>query len=325
MMTHEVQQSDAEMELQAVNRLFRLKWPNGFVCPRCGYGRCYTTRTRRHPIFECVDCRHQTSLIVGTIMEGSRTPLAKWFIAIDLVARLSTGTTAVELSRTIQVTYKTAWLMLHKIRHALGQFEDRQQLTGTVHMNNGKYGHPHNPTVYRHPAEHPLIAAVSLSEHGEVLQLKIKTVEDQHCDGNYPLNRAREAFALQFIDQQAYILGRKSSYTANKQPLIRQICGQAGRWLNATFHGLGGKHLNAYLDEYCCRLNLAAASQDSLFERIAAISVRFSRITYASLVNKKYARVFPPEYYIARNRNRYTSFSFSQYELNPRETTYMLA
>ncbi len=324
-MENRAQHKDAALELHAVHKLFQLKWPNGFVCPRCGYGRCYTIQTRRHPLFECADCRHQTSLTVGTIMEGSRTPLTKWFIAIDLVARLAQGTTAVELSRTIQVTYKTAWLMLHKIRHALGQYEDRQLLTGTVRMNNGKYGHPYNPTIYRHPEEHPLIAAVSLSEHGEVLQTKIKTVEDQHCDGNYPLNRARESFALQFIDGQAELHGRKSSYAANKQPLIRNVCAKAGRWLNAAFHGLGGKHLNAYLDEYCCRLNLAAASHEPLFERIAAICVRFSRITYAALVGKKYARVLPPDYYIARNRNRYSSFSFAQYAHHPSELTNMLA
>jgi transposase-like protein len=324
-MEYPAQQTDAELELQAVHKLFQLKWPNGFECPRCGYGRCYTIHTRRHPIFECVDCRHQTSLTVGTIMEGSRTPLTKWFIAIDLVARLEQGTTAVELSRTIQVTYKTAWLMLHKIRHALGQYEDGQQLTGTVRMNNGKYGRPHNPTVYRHPEEHPLIAAVSLSQHDEVLQLKIKTVDDQLCDGNFPLNRAREAFAQQYIDKHAELHGRKSSYAANKQPLIRNVCAQASRWLNATFHGLGGKHLNAYLDEYCCRLNLAAASQESLFERLAAICVRFSRISYAALVSKKSARVLPPDYYIARNRNRYTFFSFAQFEQNPYETANMLA
>jgi transposase-like protein len=308
------QQSEAELELQAVNKLYQLKWPHGFECPSCGYGRCYIIQSRRHPLFECADCRHQTSLTVGTIMEGSRTPLSKWFTAIDLVARLTQGTTAVELSQTIQVTYKTAWLMLHKIRHALGQYEDKQQLTGTVRMNNGKYGRPLNPTVYRHPEEHPLLVAVSLSEHDEVLQLKIKTVEDKLCDGNSPLNLAREAFAHQYIDRRAELHGLKSSYAANKQPLIRNVCAQAGRWLNATFHGLGGKHLNAYLDEYCCRLNLAAALQVALPERLASICARYSRITYAALISKPYTRILPPAYYVAKNQNRYAFTSFPRYE-----------
>jgi transposase-like protein len=319
------QQSKAELEHQAVNKLYQLKWPHGFECPMCGYGRCYIIQSRRHPLFECADCRHQTSLTVGTIMEGSRTPLSKWFIAIDLVARLVKGTTAVELAQTIQVTYKTAWLMLHKIRHAIGEYEDTQQLTGTVRMNKGIYGRPHNPTVYRHPEEHPLLAAAALSEQDEVVQLKIKAIEAELCDGNSPTKHARESFAHRFIDGHADLHGLQCSYAVNKQPLIRNICARASRWLNATFHGLGGKHLNAYLDEYCCRLNLAAASQESLPERLAAICVRFSRITYAALISKPYSRILPPAYYVAKNQNRYAFPSYSRYERGSYESISLLA
>ncbi len=325
LLDYSIHRTNAEHELQAIDKLYRLKWPNGFECPSCGCGRCYTIRTRRQPLFECVDCRHQTSLTAGTIMEGSRTPLFKWFTAIDLVARMTQGTTAVELSETIQVTYKTAWLILHKIRHALGQYEDQQKLTGTVRMNRGLYGRPLNSTIYRHPDEHPLLAAVALSEQDEVLQIKIKTVDDKDCDGNIPLKRAREAFAQQHIDKHAELHGLKSSNAANKQPLIRYVCAQACSWLNATFHGLGGKHLNAYLDEYCCRLNLAASLQGSLPDRLASICARYSRITYAALVNKPYPRILPPSYYIAKNQNRGMHFSFSHYENNAYHSTHLLA
>jgi transposase-like protein len=314
-------QSNAELEIQAANRLYRLKWPDGFECPNCGYGRCYVIQSRRHPLFECADCRHQTSLTVGTIMEGSRTPLSKWFTAIDLVARLTKGTTAVELAQTIQVTYKTAWLILHKIRHALGRYEDTHPLTGTVRMNNGMYGRPHNSTVYRHPEEHPLLAAVELTDQEEVAKLKIKAVEADGCDRNTPRKHAREAFAQQHIDKHASIQGRHSSYAVNKHPLIRHVCAQASRWLNAAFHGLGGKHLNAYLDEYCCRHNLAADSLECLPDRIAAVCVRFSRITYATLVSKPFKRIYPPSYYIARNQNRHVFSSYPRFE----GESYMLA
>lgn len=324
-MGYSIQRTNAELELQAVNNLYQLKWPNGFECPSCGYGRCYTIQTRRRPLFECADCRHQTSLTVGTIMEGSRTPLFKWFTAIDLVARTTQGTTAVELSETIQVTYKTAWLMLHKIRHALGQHEDQHKLTGIVRMSNGKYGHPLSSTIYRHPDEHPLLTAVSLSEQDEVLQLKIKAIDDKDCDGNSPMNHARKAFATRHIDKHAELHGLKSNYPANKKSLIRYVCAQACRWLNATFHGLGGKHLNAYLDEYCCRLNLAASIQGSLSGRLASICVRNSRITYRALVNKPYTRILPPSYYIAKNKNRNMHFTFSHNENDAYHSTYLPA
>ena len=310
-MGHEARHSTGGTEQEAMDKLFRWKWPDGFVCPSCGHDGCYVIRTRRHPLYECHACRRQTSLTVGTIMEGSRTPLSKWFVAIELVARLTKGTTAVELAAVIEVTYKTAWLILHKIRHALGQYEDRRQLSSIVRMNRGIYGSPYNPTVYRHPQEHPLLAAAMLSDTDEILQLKIKAVAAEHCDGNSPLDRARKSFARQYIDGQAVLHGLKSSYATYRHPLVRKACAQAGKWLNAAYHGLGGKHLNAYLDEYCCRLNLALTpSTLSLASRIGTICARFGRFTYFSLVNKPYSRVPHPSVLIGMNRDRYAFAAF---------------
>jgi len=316
----DTQLSAARLEMQAMHKLFHLKWPQGYQCPRCGYARYYLIQSRRTPLFECAACRHQTSLTVGTIMEGSRTPLSKWFMAIDLVARHTTGTTAVELARTIQVTYKTAWLILHKIRYALGQFEDSRQLCGTVRMNKGLYGRPYNPTIYRHPEEHPVLAAAAVTDSDTILQLKIKSIPAEHCDGNVPTDRARQSFARRHIEPDAMVHGLRSSYAVNRHPFIRQICSQVSNWLNHTFHGLGGKHLTAYFDEYCCRLNLAAASIESLMSQMAAICARYPRITYAALISKPYTPVHHPSYYIGRSQQHrmafpsYSPFSASAWE-----------
>jgi len=316
-----LQPSAAELETRAAHKLFLLKWPNGFECPRCGYGRYYLIQSRRTPLFECVACRHQTSLTVGTIMEGSRTPLSKWFMAIDLVARLSKGTSAVELAATIQVTYKTAWLILHKIRYALGHFDDSRQLSGGVRMNNGIYGRPYNSTIYRHPEEHPLLAAAAVTDSDTILQVKIKPIPAEHCDGNVPTASARQSFARRHIKPDATIHGLRSSYAVNRHPLIRQVCLQVSRWLNNTFHGLGGKHLTAYLDEYCCRLNLAAAAVGSLSDQLAAICTRHPRITYAALISKPYTHVHHPSYYIGRNQQCLAFPSYSPYSASTHEVS----
>lgn len=84
--------------------LFRLKWPNGFVCPSCGYRHAYMILTRRIPLYECSACARQTSLTVGTAMENSRTSLAKWFTAIRLISDPQQGINAVNLSRILSVT-----------------------------------------------------------------------------------------------------------------------------------------------------------------------------------------------------------------------------
>ncbi|EES73148.1 hypothetical protein POTG_02248 [Paenibacillus sp. oral taxon 786 str. D14] len=69
--------------------------------------------------------------MVGTIFERTHLPLVKWFRAIELFL-LPDGISALRLSQVIQVTYKTAWLMLHKIRHALGECDARELLSGDV-------------------------------------------------------------------------------------------------------------------------------------------------------------------------------------------------
>lgn len=106
-------------EASCVPVLFSYKWPHGFRCPNCRHPHAYVIRTRRLPLYECGSCRHQTSLTAGTIFEGSRTSLRKWIAAIWLVANPKEGINAVRLRSIIDVTYKTAWAMLHKIRTAI--------------------------------------------------------------------------------------------------------------------------------------------------------------------------------------------------------------
>lgn len=81
-------------EKACIDYLYQKKWPNGFSCPRCEHRYAYLTITRRLPLYECCHCRHQASLLSGTIMEGSRTKLSKWLLAIFLVSRVNMGTTA---------------------------------------------------------------------------------------------------------------------------------------------------------------------------------------------------------------------------------------
>ncbi|WP_458296144.1 transposase, partial [Paenibacillus jiagnxiensis] len=66
-------------EQDCMEALIAMKWPNGFVCPRCAHTRCSRLTSRRIPMFECVRCAHQTSALVGTIFERTHLPLTKWF------------------------------------------------------------------------------------------------------------------------------------------------------------------------------------------------------------------------------------------------------
>lgn len=89
--------------------LFRLRFPNGFFCPKCGCTEYYPVRGRN--AFQCRACRHQTSVTAGTVMHRTHLPLTVWFWAIYLCATDKRGISAVQLSRTLNICYESAWYL----------------------------------------------------------------------------------------------------------------------------------------------------------------------------------------------------------------------
>ena len=96
-------------EKQCHAALIAMRWPQGFMCPKCG-GRKYSYAKARQ-IFQCSACRTQTSARAGTIFHKSTTPLVKWFLAIYLLTQSKNDIAALELARQLGVKWDTAWLI----------------------------------------------------------------------------------------------------------------------------------------------------------------------------------------------------------------------
>jgi transposase-like protein len=105
--------SDPMVCLEAVSKA---KWTDGPECPRCGGKRLSFLRTRL--VWTCLECRKQFSVKVGTIFEDSAIGLDKWLTAMWMLANSKDGVSSYEVARALQVTQKTAWFMLHRIRFA---------------------------------------------------------------------------------------------------------------------------------------------------------------------------------------------------------------
>lgn len=273
-------------EEACADALFQSKWPTGFSCTRCGHLHASTIVTRRLPLYECLHCHYQSSLTAGTLMEGSRTELRKWFMAFFLISRTECGTSAVELSRTISVTYKTAWLILRKIRHAISEADGRSLLSGIVRVNGAVYGRPHNPSWYHHPQEHPLLIGASMDEHGEPICIKMKLVSEEYRRERRILRSAEHQFTEQCIEPQIKDVQIVTSRWSHKrfQQLLRTSAA-ASKWINSTFHGLGSKHLQAYLDEFCYRLNLYL-QRTPIFHHLTYLCATTERVTYSILTRR---------------------------------------
>ncbi|MBP1992477.1 IS1595 family transposase [Paenibacillus eucommiae] len=268
--------------------LFTAKWPEGFRCPRCGYSHAYTIISRRLPLYECRDCRHQTSLISNTVIEGSRTSLMKWFLAFFLIARTDQGTNAVELSSILGVTYKTAWLILTKIRFVMSQADEQAPLSGIVQINSAFYGRPYNPTVLRHPQEQPLLVGSSVNQQGESIYIKMKKISVAHMRDKSVLRSGTEAFYEQHIDNDdtTHVTCVTARFSFTRFKGLLQTAKKASKWINDTFHGLGSKHLQGYLDEFCYRLNLTL-TKSPIFHHLTSLCANSPSITYAKLISQK--------------------------------------
>ncbi len=116
------------------------RWPDGVFCPRCGSKNVGFIKSRK--LWQCKDRSHpkaQFSIKVGTIFEDSAIGLDKWLTAMWMLANCKNGVSSHELARTIGVTQKSAWFMLHRLRLAL-QGESGGKLSGEVEVDESFIG-----------------------------------------------------------------------------------------------------------------------------------------------------------------------------------------
>src|SRR5882672_509040 len=103
-------------EAACARHLAHLRWPDGFACPACGVRKAWELQTKPFT-WECSGCHRQTSVTAGTVMHRSKLPLRTWFEAIHLMTCHSNGISAEQAQAQLGLgSYKTAWLLLHKLR-----------------------------------------------------------------------------------------------------------------------------------------------------------------------------------------------------------------
>lgn len=133
--------------------LNRVRWEEHPVCPHCASEKIYCFSDCKR--FKCKSCRKQFTARIGTIFENSKIPLRKWFVAIYVFLAHKKGISSHQLARDIRVTQKTAWFMLHRIRHLLGiENDDTEKMSGTVSIDEswvgGKNKNRHKDKKYQY-------------------------------------------------------------------------------------------------------------------------------------------------------------------------------
>ena len=240
--------------------LFRQRFPQGFVCPKCGCIEYSFIRTRK--VCQCRSCRHQTSVTSETVMHRTHLPLTVWFWAIYLCVTVKRGISAVQLSRTLGISYDSAWHLLDRIRTAMGQRDADYQLSGIVEMDDCYVGGPsHDGKRGRGTDKAKVVVAVSKTDDGIPMFARMKLVGDikgktlqqivdkyfasktkVECDG-YHSYRGLKGVELNY-----------NLYEAGDLHWLHTVISNFKTFLLGTYHGRV-THLQSYMDEFCFRFN----------------------------------------------------------------------
>lgn len=245
--------------------LFQKRWPKGFCCPNCKHTKYYYIKTRK--LYECRQCGHQASLTAGTIMHKSKLPLVTWFWAIFLVVHDKRGRSALSIAQLLELNYRTSWRLLHKIRHAMSERDANYKLSGFIEMDDAYFGSPQKGMDGRGTKKAKVSIAVATDEVGNPRFVRMNILSKMSTEEMQRV--ARECIekgstvtsdglgSYKKLKEIGYNHISKNYYQADDDFLkwLHVIISNAKAFINGTYHGLGQKYLQAYLDEFCYRFN----------------------------------------------------------------------
>jgi transposase-like protein len=282
-------------EEACMEHLFKLRWPEGYRCPRCGHGSCCFHSTRR--LYQCSKCKYQVSVTAGTIFHKTRTPLVNWFWMIFMMSRQKSGLSMLSCQRMLGIkTYKTVWTMGHKIRKAMADRDSLYQLAGLVEMDDAFIG-PKKPGPRGRGAKGKakvVIAVESREKHaGFAVMRHVPCVDSDQIlsvvqDKIQPANRVRTDGwrAYQTLGSNGFV--HESVIVSKDREALKQL-----KWVHVltanvkgnirgVYHGVSEKHLGRYLAEFSYRFNRRIWDAQ-LFNRTVTACLSTSTVTFAEL------------------------------------------
>ncbi len=264
---------DYGTEAQCERVLEAVRWPNGFCCPRCGQAAHYVLRDGVRKVFQCNACRHQASLIAGTVFQGTKLPLTTWFLAIYLISQAKTGLSALALKRQLGVSYPTAWLIHHKLMQVMADREERYLLEGKVQVDDAYLGGERTGGKVGRGSENKVafVAAVSLNEEDHPLRVRLTPVpgftlkavaawaKDHLAPGSAVFSDGLACFGAVTeagcSHQPTVIAGRKPKEVPEFK-WINTVFGNLKTSLSGCYHAFDfRKYATRYLAAFCYRFN----------------------------------------------------------------------
>jgi len=279
--------------------LFKLRWPEGFVCPACG-GRMAWPATRGRWV--CRNCQRQTTVTAGTIFQDTHKPLRLWFRVMWHVTSQKTGASALGLQRELGLqSYVTPWTWLHKLRRAMVR-PGRDRLRGRVEVDESFVGGEEPGFEGRSAPEKSLVAIAAEEEGRGIGRIRLARIPDArkptlhgfirqaiepgsvvHTDGWTSYEGLGETG---YRHQATPLRGQPPSFAVAALPRVHRVSSLLKRWLLGTHHGaVRPEHLDYYLDEFTFRFNRRKShSRGKLFYRLAQQAAEVAPAPYHAII-----------------------------------------
>lgn len=279
--------------------LVQLRWPDGFRCRRCGHGKVW--RTQRN-VMVCTQCQAETSIIAGTVLEGTRKPLRVWFRAMWWVATQKTGLSAKAFVREMGLpSYETAWTWLHKLRRAMVR-AGRQKLVGRIEVDETFIGGEEAGLSGRQSGDKALVVIAAEEDGKGIGRIRLRHVTDASAASLIPFVEASvepgsvvhtdgwqgyTGLSAKGYKHKVTVLGSDPKRASKLLPRVHRVASLLKRWLLGTHQGaVSNKHLQRYLDEYTFRFNRRRSRHPGkIFFRLAQQVVVVKKTTYRALVD----------------------------------------
>lgn len=285
----------------------QIRWPEGVTCPYCeGKAVSYLSSRR---IWKCMNkaCHKQFSVKVGTVMEDSPITLDKWLAAVWLITNAKNGISSYEIMRSLGVTQKTGWFLLHRIRLAM-QTGTFQKMSGTVEVDETFIGGL-SRNMHKHAREAKVtwggnsgkaIVFGLLERHGECSKVRAKVVFDRsqevlESEVIYHVARGSEVMTDKHAGYAGLRAGYVHQFTDHATEYVRGNVHTNGienfwsllkRSIKGTYVAVEPFHLFRYVDEQAFRFNERKGKDADRFVKTVR-QVVGKRLTFDELTGKK--------------------------------------
>jgi transposase-like protein len=279
--------------------LQKLRWPNGFICPK--YMQSTTPWNESRSRISCPLCRHQTTVTTGTIFEKTRTPLTTWFDAAWEVTTAKNGLSAKTLERTIGTSYHVAWMMLQRFRIAMVNSE-RTKLSGRVEVDETYVGgEEHNGKRGRGTDKSIVVIAVEINDDKGFGRTRMHHIKDASSDSLLPFIKDCVSTKATIITDawsgynrllehgcERVVLNMSDSgdFAHVLMPGVHRIASLLKRWILGTHQGsVSDMHLQSYLEEFTFRFNRRKSkSRGLVFKRLLEHAIATEPISQSDII-----------------------------------------